>query len=234
MVQLQSVYDEIARALTKLQTPNEDFATLQDTNRQRQQELAALEETMAVQDEELADLGRREEEWRLELAHFQKQKGMVTNEREFTAVISEIDYASRALDEASQRKKALEESRHELETEIENRRKARPEEEAAEREITERWNATKDELKQQVHELVEQAAAIEAELAPKHSSHFRRLLKSKAGTSVAAVIDGCCSMCHFALRPHLRQRVRRCEEIIVCEHCHRILYIEDVITAKED
>jgi predicted nucleic acid-binding Zn-ribbon protein len=31
------------------------------------------------------------------------------------------------------------------------------------------------------------------------------------------------------LRPHLQQRVRRCEEIIDCEHCHRILYIEETV-----
>jgi predicted nucleic acid-binding Zn-ribbon protein len=228
MVQLQGVYNEVANALTKIQTPDADFAGLQETNRQRQQELQELEETMAAQESELANVQKKEEEWRLELAHFQKQKGMVTNEREFTAVISEIDYATKALEEAEQRKNELEESRLALSTEVENRRQARPEEEAAEREITERWNATKDKLKQRVHDLVEQAAAIEADLKPKNSAHFRRLLKSKAGTPMAAVVDGCCSMCHFSLRPHLRQRVRRCEEIIICEHCHRILYLEEV------
>ena len=47
---------------------------------------------------------------------------------------------------------------------------------------------------------------------------------------MSKVVDGSCSLCHFALRPHLQQRVRRCEEIIDCEHCHRILYIEETLT----
>jgi predicted nucleic acid-binding Zn-ribbon protein len=55
------------------------------------------------------------------------------------------------------------------------------------------------------------------------------LLESKQGTSVSKVVEGSCSLCHFALRPHLQQRVRRCEEIIDCEHCHRILYIEETL-----
>ena len=56
-----------------------------------------------------------------------------------------------------------------------------------------------------------------------------RLLESKKGTAVAAVVDGSCSLCHFALRPHLQQRVRRCEEIISCETCHRILFMEETL-----
>ena len=53
---------------------------------------------------ELKEVRKKEEEWKLELEHFQRQKGMVTNEREFTAVISEIDYATKALEEAAARR----------------------------------------------------------------------------------------------------------------------------------
>jgi len=43
------------------------------------------------------------------------------------------------------------------------------------------------------------------------------------------VVDGSCSVCHFAVRPHLRQRLRRCQEIITCESCYRILYLAETI-----
>jgi predicted nucleic acid-binding Zn-ribbon protein len=60
------------------------------------------------------------------------------------------------------------------------------------------------------------------------------LLQSKHGTALSAVVDGSCSVCHFALRPHLQQRVRRCEEIIDCEHCHRILYFEQALEGDSE
>ena len=41
-----------------------------------------------------------------------------------------------------------------------------------------------------VHDLVAQTKAIEAELAPKNRARFMRLLESKKGTAVAAVVDG--------------------------------------------
>jgi predicted nucleic acid-binding Zn-ribbon protein len=96
------------------------------------------------------------------------------------------------------------------------------------------WAKRKDEIVKGVHELAVEAKEIEAEVQPKHRARFLRLLESKHGTAISEVIDGSCSLCHLALRPHLQQRVRRCEEIIDCEYCHRILYIEGNQAQVED
>ncbi len=229
MVQLQGLYGEIAQALLERRTPPPEVEGLQQANRERQVELERLEGVVATHEAELRDVRRREEESRVELEHFQKQKGMVTNEREFTAVISEIDFATKALGEAQARREELEEALQTIRDEIEGRRQARPEEEAAQKEITDSWERTKDALRQKVHEMAVRAKEIEEDLNPKVRGRFLRLLESKQGTALSVVVEDCCSVCHFALRPHLQQRVRRCEEIITCEHCHRILYLEEVV-----
>jgi predicted nucleic acid-binding Zn-ribbon protein len=234
MVQLQDLYGEIAQALLERRTPPPEVEGLQQANRERQVELEQLEGVVATHEAELRDVRRREEESRVELDHFQKQKGMVTNEREFTAVISEIDYATKALADAKTRREELEEALQGIRDEIEERRKARPEEEAAQKEITGSWEQTKDVLRQTVHDLAVQAKTIEDDLNPKARGRFLRLLESKQGTALSVVVEDCCSVCHFALRPHLQQRVRRCEEIITCEHCHRILYLEEVVVESAD
>jgi predicted nucleic acid-binding Zn-ribbon protein len=229
MVRLQGLYDEITGALLERRTPPPEVKELEEANREKQQELERLEEVRAAHESELREVRKREEECRLELDHFQKQKGMVTNEREFTAVISEIDYATRELESAAARREELETALSSAREEIEDRRQSRPEEEAAHQAITEEWERRKDELKQRVHELAVEAKKLEEDLAPKHRGRFMRLLESKRGTALSAVVEDSCSLCHFSLRPHLQQRVRRCEEIITCEHCHRILYLEEVI-----
>lgn len=229
LVRLQQLYDRMAEAIRERQTPPPEVQELQRANVRRQAELEELEQQVAAHEEELAQVRKKEEEWKLELEHFQRQKGMVTNEREFTAVISEIDYATKALDEAKARHKELEEAVAAINTDLEDRRNARPEEEAAQREVVEGWENRKQELVAQVHELVAEAKTIEDDLVPKRRARFMRLLESKKGTAMAAVVDGSCSLCHFALRPHLQQRVRRCEELISCETCHRILYLEDLL-----
>ena len=229
MVRLQELYDRIAVAIRERQTPPQEVRELQQANLDRQTELEKIEQQVQGYDEELKEVRKKEEEWKLELEHFQRQKGMVTNEREFTAVISEIDYATKALEEAAARRRELEDASSSLEAEIEERRGARPEEEAAQKDVVEAWESRKVELMAQVHGLVTKAKTLESDVEPKHRARFMRLLESKKGTAVAVVVDGSCSLCHFALRPHLQQRVRRCEEIITCETCHRILYMGETI-----
>jgi len=229
LVRLQELYDRIAEAIRERQTPPPEVRKLHQANVDRQEELDKLEEQMTGHNDELVQVRKKEEEWKLELEHFQRQKGTVTNEREFTAVISEIDYATKALDEAAARRRELEDANSALEAEIDERRNARPEEEAAHKDVVEAWDGRKQELMTQVHDLVAEAKSVETDIDPKHRARFMRLLESKKGTAVAAVMEGSCSLCHFALRPHLQQRVRRCEEIISCETCHRILYLEETL-----
>jgi predicted nucleic acid-binding Zn-ribbon protein len=218
LVRLQNVYDAIAEAISEHNTPPAEIRSLQEANRLRLEELEEMERQLEAHGEEIKEVRKKEAEWELELEHFQKQKGSVTNEREFTAVISEIDYATKAIEETSARRKELEEAIAQLGKEIEERRDARPEEETAQSEVVTSWDKKKEKLLKRVHKLSKEAKKVE------------RLLESKQGTSVSKVVDGSCSLCHFALRPHLQQRVRRCEEIIDCEHCHRILYIEETLT----
>lgn len=229
LVRLQELYDRIAEAIRERQTPPHEVQELQQANVLRQAELEELEAQVRTYADELTKVKKKEEEWKLELEHFQRQKSTVTNEREFTAVISEIDYATKALEEAAARHRELDDATSATTAEIDERRNARPEEEAAHKDVVESWESRKKELMKKVHGLVAEAKTIEADVAPKNRARFMRLLESKKGTAVAAVVDGSCSLCHFALRPHLQQRVRRCEEIISCETCHRILFLEELL-----
>jgi predicted nucleic acid-binding Zn-ribbon protein len=229
LVRLQDVYGRIAKAIQDRQNSPPEVQQLQEANRGRQLELDQLEEQIRRLEDELQQVGKRELEWQTELEHFQRQKSMVTNEREFTAVISEIDYATKALSEARQRRTELDSSVAQLRQDIAARREARPEEESAQREVVEGWEQRKSELLEIVHQLSTEAQQLETVLQPKNRARFMRLLESKKGMAIAAVVDGSCSVCHFAVRPHLRQRLRRCQEIITCESCYRILYLAETL-----
>lgn len=229
LVQLQEMYDQIAAAIRERQTPPPEVQELQKANVQRQVELEELEQRIQAYQDEMLQVGKKEAECKLELEHFQGQKGIVTNEREFTAVISEIDYATKALEEAAARHQELADAVAELTAEVDERRNARPEEESAHKDVVKAWENRKKKLMRDVNKLVLKAKKVEDQIVPKHRARFLRLLESKKGTAIAAVVDGSCSLCHFALRPHLQQRVRRCEEIISCETCHRILFMDEIL-----
>ncbi len=232
LVRLQEVYDRIAAAIALRQIPPPEVQELQEANRKRELELEEIEQRVVRSKKELKEVHKKEQEWQIELEHFQGQKAIVTNEREFTAVISEIDYATKALTEASERRAELEAAIEESAAEMKARRQARPEEEAAHKDVVAAWETRKAELLREVHTQSAKAKKLEEELHPKNRSNFLRLLRSKNGTAVSPVIEKSCSVCHFSVRPHLRQRVRRCEEIITCEHCYRILYFEETINME--
>lgn len=229
MVRLQEIYHRIGEAIRERSSPPPEVVGLQEENQQRQEELEALEGQLLQHHEELKEVRRRENEFQLELEHFQKQRSIVTNEREFVAVLSEIDYATKGRDEAAARRKELESLIAQQTDEVSSRKHTRPEEEAAHQEVVARWEERKAALKRVIHEAAVEAQDLEKDLPPAHRARFLRLLEGKRGVAVAAVVDGSCSLCHFALRPHLQQRVRRCQEIICCEHCHRILYLQEVL-----
>ena len=233
LVRLQKVYDSIAEAISERNSPPAEIRELQEANRLRMEELEEFENQIALHEEEVKEVRKKQAEWELELEHFQKQKAMVSNEREFTAVISEIDYANKAIEETTARREELEKAIEEIGTEIAGRREARPEEESAQSEVVAEWENRKTELLKKVHALSAEAKELEVDIQPKSRSLFMRLLESKQGTAISEVIEGSCSLCHFALRPHLQQRVRRAEEIIDCEHCHRILFVEGNLVSDE-
>ena len=69
--------------------------------------------------------------------------------------------------------------------EIEERRNARPEEEAAQKDVVDSWETRKSELMDTVNALVTETKAIEADVAPKNRARFMRLLASvTGGTSI--------------------------------------------------
>lgn len=54
----------------------------------------------------------------------------------------------------------------------------------------------------------------------------RMAQRSKDGIAVAEVVNGSCSACFMSLRPQMQLEVKRGDQIITCENCARILYIQ--------
>ncbi len=58
---------------------------------------------------------------------------------------------------------------------------------------------------------------------------FERVGKPRKGVAMAALSVDLCSVCHVHVRPHVLQRIKRGDELIQCENCHRILYFPPII-----
>jgi predicted nucleic acid-binding Zn-ribbon protein len=76
--------------------------------------------------------------------------------------------------------------------------------------------------------LLVRAAADRAELVrtldPKVLAIFEMIAPRRNGVAVAEARDGICTICHVRLRPQVFNTIRRNDQIVQCDSCHRILY----------
>ncbi|MDD5226685.1 MAG: C4-type zinc ribbon domain-containing protein [Candidatus Omnitrophica bacterium] len=66
-----------------------------------------------------------------------------------------------------------------------------------------------------------------AQLPPELGELYNRIALKKQGLALAVVAGEVCAACQMKLRPQLLNEIRLGEQIIVCENCSRILYIEN-------
>jgi predicted nucleic acid-binding Zn-ribbon protein len=95
-----------------------------------------------------------------------------------------------------------------------------------------RWDAAHDawqhslgDLRAEVEKLKERSVKIESALSDRLKQDFFRIFKQRQNVAVARVVNDSCSACRTRIRPALFQQLKR-GELVHCEGCHRILYLE--------
>src|ERR1039457_1815423 len=66
-------------------------------------------------------------------------------------------------------------------------------------------------------------AGIVASLIPLVYKRYERARAARRGIGIAEVLAGRCGGCNIALRPQYFQELRRADQVMICETCHRIL-----------
>jgi predicted nucleic acid-binding Zn-ribbon protein len=202
-------------------------------------ESAALEKL--EQDAESAALERRKADAAIADAqekqkHFQQQVGRVRNQREYGALLTEIDNAkqnAKALEEGAL--SALERS-EELVKELAARRQAFGELEGRYQEAMARWEAEKPEVARRAAERQADVKALEEGLPRPVLAHLKRiferyrgealsLLKRAERTGAAAIWH--CGSCNYQIRAQVAVEIRTRGAIVQCEGCKRFLRPED-------
>lgn len=170
------------------------------------------------------------------LKHFQQQIGMVRTQREYGALLHEIDGARqeiRSLEETAL--EALERGEA-AQQEIVDKRAAFADLDQRYRAELERWNAEKPSLQTEAAKLETHVDELRALVPPPLLSRFQRLLDRNRGEALAVVrpLDRAvrsaqlwaCGGCNYRVRPQVVMEIRNQGSIIECDSCKRILYLE--------
>ncbi len=185
--------------------------------------IAALEEAKVQQKNLEVEIAAKE----AELEKFQKQMMTIKTNKEYDALVAEIDAVKTAISEKETELLKVMETITQLEEEIPQFR------EQHER-IQENDSKQLKILQEKIDSIGDKISSKELERNSITSSIprptlaiYERVRKGKGGTVVVAVKKRSCSACHNTLTPQRVQEIRRGDKIYTCDACGRLLYWDD-------
>lgn len=229
LYQLQEVLNEV-RAKTERRSKTPDHlvhveAAYNDLIRRRQELGGRVHSAEARKKElasEVADLNEQ-------LVKYQKQLALVKTNREYGALLNEIDEVKKKVRAREDETLTIEETLGKAQTDADDGESGLPEEEQGYLEQMKEWHAEQEVLTGQIAAATARAEALRGKIDRKLISLFDRIAKTRQGLAVARVEmvgnqTAACSACHVRLRPQLLSDLRMTREAVHCESCKRILY----------
>lgn len=237
VVELQSTLSELADARQRLESIPDWMRELHDehvASRQAIEELDTAAEDAAHE--------RREAEAAIEdaqekLKRYQQQINSVTTQREYSALLQEIDTVKEQIRQGEETGlAALERQDQARRQAAETRESFRELDERYQRELA-KWEGEKPAVAAQVEKLEAKAEELRQHVPRSQLHLFDRLLERCQGQALATIrpIDlpgrgpreWHCGACNYRVRPQVLVAIRNHGSLEQCESCKRILYLED-------
>ncbi|MFN0140798.1 MAG: zinc ribbon domain-containing protein [Pyrinomonadaceae bacterium] len=229
LIELQKTDTNLRRLKQALETADERRAEIEQefeqhafSIREIQKKRDDLNATRADLEKQIAENKTYLERAERNLKHAQNSKEYETAMRETDALQKQIaafeTQIVEAMDELEGVEKELEERSEEINSHDAKRDAAISEFEAS-------LTADKAEFDSETAHRATAFATLPQTLAKVYD---RLAQRSRDGIAVAEVVNGSCSACFMSLRPQVQVNVKKGDEIITCESCTRILYIQTI------
>ncbi len=238
LVELQRVMRELRELRTQLADVPDSMKELHDKHRQLSTEIEEQEEASRLAESQRRIAEGAAEEAQTKVDHFQEQINKVTTQREYGALLSEID-------QAKERKRASEE---EALAELEKNEEAvtrlkelREEFEQVDTEYQigiEKWEEGKPSIAKRIDDLEGEEEVLRERLPDASLRLWEKLYERHDGEPMALIermqkpgesqVNYRCSVCNYQVRPQVVVQIRSQGKLVSCE-CgrQRIFYIED-------
>ena len=203
---IKNLEEEFKKKQEEIKQVEEEFKALQIKHKNKENDLTTKEDTIKKYQIQLFQIKTNKEYTAMqqEIEGVKADKSAL--EDEIIAILDEVDEGKKKIDQA---KAELKEKENKL-----NSDKKKME----------------DELKDIESKLsqLEANRTEEADKVDKNTlSKYERILYGKDGLAMAPVVDEACGGCHLNLPPQVINEIRMSKDMIFCESCARILYIEE-------
>lgn len=238
IVRLQHTLTALDQARQRLDSVPDWMRELHEEHGARRAEIASAETALEEAGRERRAAEGDVDDARDKLKRYQQQINQVSTQREYGALLQEIDTVKRQIVEGEERGLSALERADALGGEVEEKEAAFAD--LDQRYATElaRWEAEKPAVAAQVAELEAEAARLRSELPRNVLGQFERLVARYGGGALApirkverggraAVSMWHCGACNYRVRPQSVVMVRNEGALQPCDSCQRILFLED-------
>ena len=205
-IRLQELEDQFRATLEDIGAARLRYETLESERRQLEAEVTELED---------------------KLEKYHQQLMSVTNAREYSAALNEIDQAKTARDRAEEGILGRQAEEEELAEAVQEADGRIAEARSHTDEEKERIEKELSEVDSKIAKLSAEQAEVEGALDAQMVNTFRRVFAARGGIAMAPVLNMACSACNLRLRPQVFNEVRRGEKLVPCDNCRRFLYVDD-------
>ncbi len=237
IVELQGALDQLRDAERRLHGIPDWMKELHEEHGARQGEIEALEadaEAIA-HDRRFAEaaIGDVQEK----LKKYQQQINKVSTQREYGALLQEIDTAKAQIAASEEQALAMIERFDQTQKELAAKREAFREVEERYAVELARWEGEKPAVARQVDELNGRIAVLKDRLPKGLVSQYERIRERHPNGALAAIRllerpgrgqrEWHCGACSYRVRPQVVVEIKNNGSLVQCDSCKRILYVEE-------
>jgi predicted nucleic acid-binding Zn-ribbon protein len=236
IVELQDAISRLRDAEQRLHGIPDWMRELHDEHVARRAEIDALDEAAqtAAHDRRTAEASTEDAQEKLK--KYQQQINRVSTQREYGALLQEIDTVKSQISGFEEQGLAALEKSEQTQKDLESKREGFRELDQRYQTELARWESEKPEIARQAEELRARIAELRAQVPRPQLSLFDRLVDRYPGGALAAVRlierpgrtqrEWHCSACNYRVRPQTVVEIRNSGNMVQCDSCKRVLYLE--------
>jgi uncharacterized protein len=236
IVELQEALNDLAQARERLHGIPDWMRELHDEHAAKSAEIQALDEAAETlaRDRRTAEGAITDAQEKLK--KYQQQINRVSTQREYGALLQEIDTAKALVVTCEEQAFALLEKLEQTQRDLAARREAFAELDQRYKAELARWEEEKPAVAARVAELETRIAGFKAKLPRSLFSQFERIRERYGRTALATIRllerpggkgqrEWHCGACNFRVRPQSMVEISNSDDLIQCDSCKRILLL---------
>lgn len=243
LTDLQAAIDELAEAEDTLENLPPAMRELHQRHAERKAEIDAVRERIETSNLERRRAEGESNDWQTKLTRLQEQIGSVKTQREYGAILSEIDQATEHRDAAEAAALEAMEQVETAESELTELEEGFADLAAEYEQAEAQWQRDRPGVNERAERLRERVESLRSQLPNPVLARYDRILAHTSGQAMSAVtpVDRgkgaslwACSNCSYRVRPQAVVEIRNQGKILQCEGCRRFLYLDEQAGEEEE